>query len=116
MQTSISHSRSGRLPFFYWSTERDLIFLAARCPRLVYPNSALMSCRKHEQTFFSFVQVEFREDIKALFEKAVGGKSVTFLFNDNQVCACAWNRAMTACLLFGGMSPSVCRRTCESPA
>lgn len=31
-------------------------------------------------------QVEFREDLKALFEKAaVGGKPVTFLFNDNQV-------------------------------
>lgn len=32
------------------------------------------------------MQVEFREDIKLLFEKAaVGGKPVTFLFNDNQV-------------------------------
>lgn len=31
-------------------------------------------------------QVEFREDLKVLFEKAaVGGKPVTFLFNDNQV-------------------------------
>lgn len=33
--------------------------------------------------------MEFREDLKLLFEKsAVGGKPVTFLFNDNQVCAC----------------------------
>ena len=33
------------------------------------------------------IQVEFREDLKVLFEKAaVGGKPVTFLFNDNQVC------------------------------
>lgn len=30
--------------------------------------------------------MEFREDLKVLFEKAaVGGKPVTFLFNDNQV-------------------------------
>lgn len=34
-------------------------------------------------------KVEFREDLKALFEKAaVGGKPVTFLFNDNQVRHC----------------------------
>lgn len=33
------------------------------------------------------IKVEFREDLKLLFEKAaVGGKPVTFLFNDNQVC------------------------------
>lgn len=32
------------------------------------------------------LQTEFREDLKSLFEKAaVGGKPVTFLFNDNQV-------------------------------
>lgn len=31
-------------------------------------------------------QIEFREDLKILFEKAaVGGKPITFLFNDNQV-------------------------------
>lgn len=31
-------------------------------------------------------KVEFREDLKKLLEKAaVGGKPVTFLFNDNQV-------------------------------
>lgn len=31
-------------------------------------------------------QIEFREDLKVLFEKAaVGGKPITFLFNDNQV-------------------------------
>ncbi|CAM9234067.1 unnamed protein product, partial [Laminaria digitata] len=30
--------------------------------------------------------IEFREDLKVLFEKAaVGGKPITFLFNDNQI-------------------------------
>ncbi|CAN0120098.1 unnamed protein product [Ectocarpus sp. 6 AP-2014] len=34
----------------------------------------------------NYRQVEFREDLKVLFEKAaVGGKPVTFLFNDNQI-------------------------------
>lgn len=40
--------------------------------------------------------MEFREDLKVLFEKAaVGGKPVTFLFNDNQVCV----TKMTRCVL-----------------
>lgn len=53
-------------------------------------------------------QVEFREDLKVLFEKAaVGGKPVTFLFNDNQVgldsslflfsCLCRSNMLTVPC-------------------
>lgn len=45
-------------------------------------------------------KMEFREDLKALFEKvAIGGRPVTFLFNDNQVRRCtAVSRRLPASL------------------
>lgn len=48
--------------------------------------ASVQRCSTCNLVFCSIRQVEFRDDLKVLFEKAaVGGKPVTFLFNDNQV-------------------------------